>query len=252
MDRMSATLSEVERRVLGVLIEKALAQPQYYPMTVNAIVAACNQKNNRDPVMELDEEAVWNSLEVLRAANLVSRVMPGGASRVERYKQETLDVLKWEKPLRAVMAELLLRGPQTVGELRGRCARMCAFENTESVQAVLETLSQMTPAYVGVLPRAPGQAAVRYAHKLYTDAEWERLARKEAAGAGSASAASAPPTSTSVERDESATRASSGITAAHAPILRADLENIVEQLGTIHQAIEELRGRVANLERLFQ
>ena len=174
---MAATLSEVERRVLGVLIEKALAQPQYYPMTLNAIVAACNQKSNRDPLMELDDEAVWNALEVLRAGGLVTRLLPGGASRVERFKHEAKERLGWEKPQRAVMAELLLRGPQTVGELRSRCARMFPFETTEALTAALESLSQGETAMITALPRAPGQAAVRHAHRLYYPEEWAALTR---------------------------------------------------------------------------
>ncbi|MEW6250665.1 MAG: YceH family protein [Planctomycetota bacterium] len=173
--RMSHTLNAIERRVLGVLIEKALANPQYYPMSVNATVAGCNQKNNRDPVLELDEEAVWNALERLRAAGLVTRLLPGGASRVERYKHEVKELLGWEKPARAVMAELLLRGPQTTGELRTRCARMYPFDSPDAVAAVLDTLAQATPPWVATLPRAPGQSAVRYAHRLYEPDEWRQL-----------------------------------------------------------------------------
>jgi uncharacterized protein YceH (UPF0502 family) len=232
---MMETLSEIERRVLGVLLEKALAQPQYYPMTTNAIVAACNQKSNRDPIMELDEEAVWNALEVLRAAGLVSRLMPGGASRVERFKHEAKELLGWEKPQRAVMAELLLRGPQTVGELRGRCGRLYAFENTEAVSAVLESLAQMTPARVALLPRAPGQSAPRYAHRLYPPGEWAQLT---AGGAETPGPMSAGPATQIVA-------AASGVDTG---AWREELEALQGEVAELHQELAELRQRLARLE----
>jgi len=232
---MMETLNEIERRVFGVLLEKALAQPQYYPMTTNAIVVACNQKNNRDPVMELDEEAVWNALEVLRAAGLVSRLMPGGSSRVERFKHEAKELLGWEKAQRAVMAELLLRGPQTLGELRGRCGRLYAFENAEAVSAVLDSLAQMTPSRVTLLPRAPGQSAARYAHRLYVPAEWEQLT-----AGGPVSAA---PERASVAGAPAAEPSDAGDGA-----LREELEALQGEVAELHQQLADLRQRVARLE----
>jgi uncharacterized protein len=174
---VSETLNEIERRVLGALLEKSLAQPQYYPMTLNAIVAACNQKSNREPILELDDEAVWNTLEVLRAGGLVSRLLPGGASRVERFKHEVKERFGWEKPQRAVMTELLLRGPQTIGELRGHCARLYPFDTADAVTAVVENLVHADPPRIASLPRQAGQAAVRFAHCLYADCEWAALAK---------------------------------------------------------------------------
>ena len=168
---MPDTLNEIERRILGVLLEKALAQPAYYPMTLNGIVVAANQKNNRDPVMEIDEEAAWQTLEVLRQKGLVSKLVPGGASRTDKFRHEAQTIFGWEKPQRAIITELLLRGPQTVGELRTRCNRMYAFENLESVTAVLDTLMQRTPPQVALMPRAPGQSAVRYMHLFYPERE---------------------------------------------------------------------------------
>lgn len=233
---MARMLNEVERRVLGALIEKALAQPQYYPMTVNALVASCNQKSNRDPVMDLDEDAVWSTLEVLRAGDLVSRLLPGGASRVERYKHELKERLGWEKPQRAVMAELLLRGPQTVGELRGRCARMYPFENAEAVQAVLQSLNERPEPEVVPLPRAPGQSAVRYAHTFYDAQEWARLS-------GSTEAAPSPaPAAATTPVDAAPTRASTG----PSPSL-ADLQ---AQVVALDARLTELSQRVELLEEL--
>lgn len=217
------TLNAVERRVVGVLIEKALALPQYYPMTVSAIVAGCNQKSNRDPAMDLDEEAVWDALERLRVAELISRVMPGGGSRVERFRHETPTQLGWEKPQRAIMAELLLRGPQTVGELRGRCQRMHTFENAEAVQAVLDHLAAADPPWVALLPRAAGQSAQRYAHTLYEPDEWARLS------SGAMAAAHVPQT-----------REAAGATGtAH---------ELQEQIEALRATVDDLAARITTLE----
>jgi uncharacterized protein YceH (UPF0502 family) len=222
---MAETLNEIERRVLGVLLEKALAQPQYYPMTLNAILAACNQKSNRDPVMDLDEEAVWNTLEVLRAGGLVSRLLPGGASRVERFKHEAKGFFGWEKPQRAVMAELLLRGPQTAAELRGHCVRLYPFESTEELVAVLDGLRQAQPPRVAALPRAPGQAAVRYAHLLYLPQEWAQLSPEPAAAEPQAS----PP--------------------AERPVASAELEDLRGAVRELRAEVAELRAAVTALQR---
>ena len=227
------TLNEIERRVLGVLLEKALAQPQYYPMTVNAIVAACNQKSNRDPVLQLDEEAIWNTLERMRAAGLISRLLPGGASRVERFKHEAKDQLGWEKPQRAIMAELLLRGPQTVGELRTRCQRMYPFENIDAVAAVLEGLSQGEPSWVRTLPRAPGHSAVRHAHRLYEPDE------RKHPGDAPDEACSGPSSNhvqTAVAEDENRD-------------VRQELDNLQEEVAELHESVAGLRRRLELLEQ---
>ncbi len=233
---MAEPLNEVERRVLGVLMEKALTHPQYYPMTTSAIVTACNQKSNRDPVMSLDEEAVWNAMEVMRAGGLVLRLLPGGASRVERFRHEAKEFFGWEKPQRAVMAELLLRGLQTVGELRGRCMRMYPFENVEAVSAVLGTLCQTDPPLVTTLPRGPGQSAVRHGHQLYYPEEWANLAQSPpmAAASVAASSPSAPATSAPAPAELAA--------------LREQLEGLQGEVGELHESVADLRQRLARLE----
>ncbi len=234
---MHGSLNAIERRVLGVLIEKALSQPQYYPMTINAVVAACNQKSNRDPEMSLDEEGVFNALERLRAVGIVSRLMPGGGSRVERYRHEIKEMLGWEKPQRAVMAELMLRGPQTVGELRGRCARMYPFENVESVQAVLDQLAAGDQPWVSVLPRAPGQSAVRYAHRLYSDKEWRQISSDSSAASASPPASdSQPATSAGRAPDESSSEGHK------VDDLRAEVAELRHTLGEIRAEIDALRA----------
>jgi len=137
---VQTTLDEFQRRVLGVLMEKAMSQPQYYPMTLNQVVSGCNQKSNRDPVMDLDADTVWKTLNELREMGLVTEVMPAPGSRAEKYRHNVPDKLGWEKRKQAIMAELLIRGPQTVGELRTRCSRMMPFESIDAVVMVLDNL----------------------------------------------------------------------------------------------------------------
>lgn len=234
---MAETLNEVERRVLGALIEKSLTQSQYYPMTLNALVTACNQKSNRDPLMELDEETVWDVLERLRAVGLVSRILPGAASRVERFRHEVKQTLGWEKPQWAVMAELLLRGPQTVGELRGRCSRMVPFESTDAIATVLNGLGQADPPRVATLPRQPGRSAVRYAHLLYEPDEWARLSEApEPCVAGGST-----PTG--------AARAAHGSAAGdELDALRSEVEQLRSALDDLRESVAQLRQRMESLE----
>lgn len=167
---MIDTLKPLERRVLGVLLEKHLAQPTCYPMTLNAVVAACNQKSNRDPVLELDERDVIDVLEDLHLRKLIDVELPGAGGRTKRYKYN-LAGYPWDKREKAVIAELLLRGPQTVGELRTRGSRMTAFPDLESVMATLDRLMQSTPPSVRELPKEPGRSAVRFAHCFYPESE---------------------------------------------------------------------------------
>ncbi|NOX57349.1 MAG: DUF480 domain-containing protein [Planctomycetes bacterium] len=168
---MVTTLNSLERRVLGSLLEKSMAQPDYYPMTEKAIVAACNQKQNRSPVMELDEDAVWETLETLREKGLVTILLPGGGARSKRFKHEAEQHFGWQKRERAVMTELLLRGPQTAGELRTRCSRFAQFEDLAAINIVLDCLANTEQPMVHALPREPGRSAIRQAHLLYEEDE---------------------------------------------------------------------------------
>ena len=163
---MDAKLNEFECRLLGVFMEKELSQPDYYPMTLNSTVAACNQKQNRDPVMSLDEVATEAGLASLQAKDLVTMIYPGSGSRVRRYRHEAEKTLGWQKAERAVMAELLVRGPQTVGELRTRCQRFVQFADLEAVSQVLDRLSKLDPPMAQALPRQPGQTVIRHRHLI--------------------------------------------------------------------------------------
>lgn len=241
-------LNELERRVLGVLIEKSLAQPSYYPMTLNAVIAACNQKSNRDPVMELDEDTVWNTLDALRERGFVSRILAGMGGRVDRFRHEVKTALNWEKPQRAVMTELLLRGPQTLGELRSRCMRLYPFENAEAIAAVVQMLCETDPPLVAPLPRAPGQSAVRYAHCLYAPGERPAVAAQPLASepasrafAAQSSADSSPPASLP---DACASEPQQQSTADD-----SRLQVIEEELSALREAITDLQKRLAALEQ---
>jgi hypothetical protein len=163
-------LSEVECRVLGALIEKDITTPDYYPLSLNALVNACNQKNNRDPVMNLDENAVREALHSLQEKRLAGPA--GGAdSRVTKYEHRIQEVFNFTRAETAVMDVLLLRGPQTPGELRGRTERMYRFDELSDVQSTLQKLMQREPPLVKVLPRQPGTKESRYAHLLAGDVE---------------------------------------------------------------------------------
>lgn len=158
-------LSAVEVRVLGSLIEKDITTPDYYPLSLNALVNACNQKNNRDPVMTLDEQAVRGALDSLQVQRLAGPAS-GADSRVTKYEHRLQEVFNFDRREIAILCVLLLRGAQTPGELRGRAERMYRFEALEDVHATLDRLSQREPALVAVLPRQPGTKESRYMHLL--------------------------------------------------------------------------------------
>ncbi len=158
-------LTEAEVRVLGSLVEKDITTPEYYPLSLNALVNACNQKSNRDPVMQLDEYAVRDALSRLQEQRLAGPA--GGAdSRVTKYEHRMQEVFNFTRPEIAVLCVLLLRGPQTPGELRGRTERMFRFETLDDVQSALQKLMQREPPLVAILPRQPGTKESRYAHLL--------------------------------------------------------------------------------------
>jgi hypothetical protein len=182
--------------VLGALIEKDITTPEYYPLSLNALVNACNQKSNRDPVMQLDEDAVRDALDGLEQQRMAGPAR-GADSRVTKYEQRLQEVFNFTRPEIAVLCVLLLRGPQTPGELRGRAERMHRFEVLEDVQSALQKLMQREPPLAKVLPRQPGTKESRYAHLFAGDvveaeapvvgaaverspADAERIARLEA------------------------------------------------------------------------
>jgi hypothetical protein len=162
---MDIQLTEVEARVLGSLIEKDITTPDYYPLSLNALVNACNQKNNREPVMNLDEQAVRQALDGLQRDRLAGPAR-GADSRVTKYEHRVQEVFNFTRGETAVVCVLLLRGPQTPGELRGRTERMFRFEHLDEVQSTLQRLIERDPPFVAVLPRQPGTKESRYMHLL--------------------------------------------------------------------------------------
>jgi uncharacterized protein YceH (UPF0502 family) len=167
---MNILLNDIETRVLGSLIEKDVTTPDYYPLSLNALVNACNQKNNRDPVMNLDPEAVRQALDTLQEKRLAGPTSSAD-SRVTKYEHRLQEVFNFTRGETAILCVLLLRGPQTPGELRGRTERMHRFEDLTEVQSTLQRLMQREPPLVRVLPRQPGTKEARYKHLLAGDVE---------------------------------------------------------------------------------
>ena len=167
---MNIVLNEIEARVLGALVEKDITTPDYYPLSLNALVNACNQRNNRDPVMNLEEGAVRGALDGLQEHGLAGPVSAAD-SRVTKYEHRLQETFNFSRGETAVLCVLLLRGPQTPGELRGRTERMHRFEDLDAVQSSLQKLMQREPPLVAVLPRQPGTKEFRYAHLLSGEME---------------------------------------------------------------------------------
>ena len=162
---MNIVLSDVEARVLGSLIEKELTTPEYYPLSLNALVNACNQKSNRDPVMHVDERAVSQALRVLELQGLAGPA-DNYESRVAKFEHRLQEAFNFTRHEIAIMCELLLRGPQTPGELRGHADRMHKFEDLGVALTTLQKLMRREPPLVALLPRQPGTKEARYAHLL--------------------------------------------------------------------------------------
>jgi len=173
---VTTILTDIETRVLGSLIEKQVTTPEYYPLTLNALTLACNQKNNRQPVTSYTESQVADAVESLREKNL-AYVFYGSTSRVPKYKHVVPEVMHLSPPETALMCVLMLRGAQTPGELRGNASRLHEFSGLEEVEAVLNGLITHEPEPLVVrLPRQPGQKEVRFAHLLSGEIDVEALA----------------------------------------------------------------------------
>jgi uncharacterized protein len=206
-------------RVLGSLIEKDITTPDYYPLSLNALVNACNQKNNRDPVMTLDEDAVRAALDSLQAKRLAGPAS-GADSRVTKYEHRMQEVFNFDRRETAILCVLLLRGAQTPGELRGRTERMYKFEALEDVIATLERLTHREPPLVAILPRQPGTKESRYMHLFSGDA---------------------PPSAEPVAQATS--RASIG---------EDRVARLEAEVGELRKEIAELKGQIAEFRRQFE
>ena len=179
---MAEKLNEVEVRVLGSLVEKQLTTPEYYPLTLNALTAACNQKSNRDPVVSYDEQTITRALDSLREKNLVY-VYYGSSSRVVKYKHMLPGVFELEPDEVAVMAVLMLRGPQTLGEIRERTGRMHDFASLPEAQETLDRLTRRDEPLVMKIERQVGQKDARYAQLLAGEPDVSMISASRAAAA---------------------------------------------------------------------
>jgi uncharacterized protein YceH (UPF0502 family) len=219
-------LTPIEARVLGSLVEKDITTPDYYPLSLNALVNACNQKNNRDPVMTLDEDAVRDALSGLQSDRLAGPAR-GADSRVTKYEHRMQEVYNFTRGEIAVLCVLLLRGPQTPGELRGRTERMHRFEDLDQVQAALQRLMQREPPLAAVLPRQPGTKEARYAHLM--SGEVEHVAAEHAVTTSTTMVGSAPD-----------------------PDLRDRISHLEEEVAELKSRIDELTQELAEFRRQFQ
>jgi uncharacterized protein YceH (UPF0502 family) len=170
-DRTIPILDSTQIRVLGSLMEKCKTTPDYYPMTLNGLAAACNQKTSRKPVVQFDEPTIVSALNSLKIAGLISTAT-GGSIRNIKYKHNFAIVFPLVPAEVAIMCLLFLRGPQTPGEINTNAGRLHEFETLEEVQQTLEKLANDTPAYIKQLPRKAGQKEQRYMHLFSGDAEY--------------------------------------------------------------------------------
>lgn len=185
-------LTPVERRVLGALVEKEMTTPDYYPLTLNALTNACNQKSNRNPVMQVEEPQVRQAIDALRNKKL-AMMFHGADSRVPKFKHTLDSAYTLEPGEKAILCELLLRGPQTAGELRSRCERMIPFPDLAAVEQALGGLMEYPgEPMVAKLPRRPGQKEQRFAD-LLSDIPEDDSAAETASQKSFPTAPSAPP-----------------------------------------------------------
>jgi uncharacterized protein len=217
-------LSEIEARVLGSLIEKDITTPDYYPLSLNALVNACNQKNNRDPVMNLDEETVRQALGTLQEKRLAGPAS-GADSRVTKFEHRLQEVFNFDRREIAVVCVLFLRGPQTPGELRSRTDRMYHFEALDDVVSTLDRLARREPPLARVLPRQPGTKESRYTHLLSGEPAMADLT-DVARAPSPASAGSNPATDRLTTLEEEVAR------------LRQELSEVQQQLAAFRKQFE--------------
>jgi uncharacterized protein YceH (UPF0502 family) len=217
-------LTRAEARVLGALVEKEITTPDYYPMSLNALINACNQRSNREPVMDLDEEEVRQALHGLEDMRLGGRAR-GADGRVTKYEHWLGEAFNFSRAETALICVLLLRGPQTPGELRGRTERLHVFDEIGDVLAGLQKLMERTPALAAVLPRQPGTKESRYAHLLSGNVETAVAAENAIGGRGGGSALGAD----------------SGLDARVAQ-LEATVAELRREVSTLRKKIDDLFG----------
>jgi len=214
-------LDEVEVRVLGALLEKEITTPEYYPLSLNALMNACNQKSNRDPLMALDESAVRSALESLSEKNLAGQASSAD-SRVPKSIHHLQEVFNFDRRESAVLCVLMLRGPQTPGELRGRTERMYKFDDLSGVESALHRLMEREPPLVMKLARQPGTKESRYAHLL------------------------------SGEREEGSAPAESSLVAAAGPQDDQRMTRLEVEVQSLRKEVADLRRQLDDFRKQFE
>ncbi len=239
-------LTPASGRVLGCLIEKQLATPQQYPLTLNGLSSACNQATNRHPVMALTDEVVLEALNELKLHHLVRFVLPSHGKSVTRYRHVLGEIYGLETDQVALLAVLLLRGPQTPGELRARSGRMATFTSVPAVQDQLDVLAGRTDALVLLLPRQPGQKEDR----------WQQLLAEESTGTPATGVSPSPPAfepsrssraSPPSPGNEDHRDADPADTAESNIALESRVDELVSEMADIREQVADLRSSLDTL-----
>jgi len=230
---MQHILTDIETRVLGALIEKDITTPDYYPLSLNALVNACNQKNNRDPVMTLDESSVRDALGKLQEKRMAGPAS-GADSRVTKYEHRLQEVFNFDRREIAMVCVLLLRGAQTPGELRGRTDRMYHFEALEDVVSTLDRLAHREPPLVVMLARQPGTKEYRYMH-LFSGEPLEPTVSRDSLEREQAAASTAP---------------ESSVHAVAPPAQR--LARLEQEVASLRQELTEVQQQLAAFRKQFE
>jgi uncharacterized protein len=227
---VNITLTENEARVLGALLEKEITTPEYYPLSVNALMNACNQKSNRDPVMNFDEDAVRGAVRSLQD-QFLARSVSGADSRVTKYEHRLQEAFNFDRREAAIICELLVRNDQTPGELRSRAERMHHFDDLGEVQSTLQRLASRQPPLVKILPRQPGTKESRYMHLL----SGEPAATESSSG---------------VDSHHDARRAEAPDHTA-VPTHQEELARLTAEVAELRQEIAELKQQFASFRKQF-
>jgi uncharacterized protein len=233
-------LSELAARVLGALVEKEITTPEYYPLSLNALVNACNQKSNREPVMNLDEDAVTQAMRSLSDAELAGAANTND-SRVRKYEHRLQEVFNFTRPETAVLCVLLLRGAQTPGEIRGRGERLHHFEELSDVQSALQKLMQREPPLAKVLARQPGTKESRYMHLMSGDVEQTTQER-----------AGAPITASSSGQEKHSASGNARDDAKDVANADTRIAQLESELAALKSEVAELRQQLAQFRRQFE
>src|SRR5271165_2262976 len=230
---MPLLLTDIETRVLGALIEKDITTPDYYPLSLNALVNACNQKNNRDPIMTLNDATVRQALTTLQEKRMAGPA--GGAdSRVPKYEHRLQEVFNFDRREIAIVCVLLLRGPQTPGELRGRTDRMYHFEALDDVVSTLDRLAQREPPLVCILARQPGTKEYRYMH-LFSGEPLEPTVSRA-----------------TLERESNQPSPASEASAQSVPPPAQRLARLEEEVASLRQELADVQQQLAAFRKQFE